>query len=187
MFGFYCARPPTEEMTKAYQLIHHCETYIFFSTDSTGDYLEESLKWIDGIAPTLAITEGNTTSSSGDFVEAHQFHSVIGAAIRWLQANRSLSQDEIKSKYPSLVADGLAEAKRDKEDVYNCRTNWTYDQMDRDLPNLLSPYIHHDRLGDVIDEVLGFTGTEEAAKHSKKAKCGIATRYSDDNTRNNNL
>jgi hypothetical protein len=155
-------------MRKAYRLIDNCETYIFFSTDKTGKYLAESLKWIAGIAPTLAQTRGNATGTSGEFQSAARFHAVVGQAIRWLQANWGLSPEDVKAKYPTLVADGLAEAKRDSESGIDFQISWVYGQLNRELPNLLSRHMHRDRLGEVIDELLGLTGTADAAERTER-------------------
>jgi hypothetical protein len=63
MFALLITEPPTPAMKKACQLIDDCKAYIFGSTDSTAKYLTESLKWIEGIAPTLEATQGNTERS----------------------------------------------------------------------------------------------------------------------------
>jgi hypothetical protein len=71
-------------MEKAYGLIADCQNYLVFSTGPTADCLQESLKWIKGIAPILEVTEGNTTSRSRHFIEANRFHSVVATVLRWL-------------------------------------------------------------------------------------------------------
>jgi hypothetical protein len=168
-FAFWCGESPNKKMMKAYRLIDSCEDYIFSSKDETELFLEESLQRIARIAPTLEQTEGNSSSTSDDFSDAAEFHSVIRNAIRWVQANRGLSPEEVKVKYPTLIDDCLAEDKRDSEWIYNCRLNWVCEQVDREVPNLLSPYIHRGRLGKVIDEVLGLGGRASPTERSEQA------------------
>jgi hypothetical protein len=164
-------RPPTEKMLHARGLIDRCENYIFFSTDPTPEYLAEALKWIDGIGPTLRETDGNSTSSSDSFLHAAEFHAVVGNAIRWLQANRALSRDEIKAQYPTLVADFLTEIEEDRGQMYRVHDNpvsWAHIECDRPFPNLLSSVIHRDRLGEIIDEVLGLRWSFKSARRTKR-------------------
>jgi hypothetical protein len=168
MFAFEYARPPTRAEKKAIRLYSNCENYIFYSTDSTSVYLEESMKWIEGIAPVLDKTEGQGTTTIGMYKTLNEYLFMIQRVIRWLQANRSLSSQEIKRKYPTLISDGLRELKR-KDSMMH--------QVDRQLPNLLSRVIHRDRLGDAIDEVLGLTGTPEASTYRDCAKARPARRY----------
>jgi hypothetical protein len=160
MFVFSVDRPPNGLMKKAYRLIKNCDAYIFFSTDSTVIYLDESLKLLESNAPILRATEGNTTSSSDYFYEMERFYSVIAIAIRWVRANRNFSPEELKIQHPNLIADGQQEAKQESRSWLN----WTYSQADREIPNLLSSFIHRDRLGDVIDEVLGLSGFRQRMK-----------------------
>jgi hypothetical protein len=176
LIGLSVARQETDEEKKVHRLITRCRSYIFGSTEATPDYLAESLKWIEGIAPALLPTPGTSRSARILRFEAN-FHTVIARAIRWLQANRSLSSEQFNAKYPTLVADGLAQLRADRAYVHNCQANWSAAQLQREVPNLLGQYIHHDRLGDVIDEVLGLTGTPDAAEHTyfdSQQPCEIA-------------
>jgi hypothetical protein len=147
-------RPPRDSAAeKGHRLIDECENYIFFSTEPTEDYLTETLKWIEQIQPILAGIEGNGTGTTFRFCVRHQFYSRIARVIHWLQTNRRLSVDEVKAKYPTLIP--VAVADNSQESVFT---------------DLLSQQIRRDRLGEVIDDVLGLTGTPDASKHTAQTK-----------------
>jgi hypothetical protein len=73
----------------------------------------------------------------------------------------------------------LTEAKLESQHIHNCQF-WASLQFDREVPNLLSPVIHRDRLGEVIDEDLGLTGTANAVERIEReaGKAQEIKRYS---------
>jgi hypothetical protein len=51
---------------------------------------------------------------------------------------------------------------------------WVSGQVEREVPNLLSQFLHRYRLGEVIDEVLGLSGTADAASRSDRGSDEVA-------------
>jgi hypothetical protein len=194
-FAFDVYQAPTEEDKIAWRLGEQCRNYIFFSREPTAEYLAETLKWIEGIGPSLessainlryiqsrlgAMADKEKAQYTGPFGEpmadnitaedlihrGNQFNLVVAKAIRFVQANRGLSKSEFRAKYPTLIVDSLAEAKSGTD----CDILWVLDQLEREIPNLLSPLIHRDRLGDEIDKVLGLGFFRHGAIHTRRGK-----------------
>ena len=74
----------------------------------------------------------------------------------WLIEHWGMSEEALAAKSPNLVM----RMREEDEDVrrlgHYCQAIWSRCQ-DRELPNLLSEFLHKGRLGRVIDDVLHLT------------------------------